>query len=91
MFIHLSFSFTVITQQKDRPVLCWIILILAVDNFLKLHIFEFSQFRPDLIAPINFGFRRTSPRSPQVSAALTTTHAGSLLIVFCKQMLVNIQ
>ena len=44
-----------ITQQKDRPVLCRIILILAVDNSLKLHIFEFSQFQPDLIAPINFG------------------------------------
>ena len=37
---------------------------------LNLHIFEFSQFRPDLIAPINLGSRRTSLWSPQVSAAL---------------------
>ena len=31
------------------------ILILAVSNSLNLHIFEFSQFRPDLIAPIKSG------------------------------------
>ena len=41
-----------------------------IDNSLKLHISEFSQFWPDLIAPINFGSRRTSPPSPQVSVAL---------------------
>ena len=67
---------TVITQQKDRPDLCRIILILAVDNSLKLHIFEFSQFLPDLIAPINFSSRRsrrTSPPSLQLSAALFTS------------------
>ena len=32
--------------------------------------FQFNQFRPDLIAPINFGSKRTSPWSRQVSAAL---------------------
>ena len=63
---------TVITQQKDS-ILHWIILILALGNSLNLHIFEFSQFRPDLIVPINFGSRRTSPWSPQVSAALATS------------------
>ena len=32
--------------------------------------FQFSQFQPDLIAPINFGSKQTSPCSRQVSAAL---------------------
>ena len=47
----------------------WITLIVALGNSLNLHIFEFRQFRPDLIAPINFGSRRTT-WSLQVSAAL---------------------
>ena len=74
-FIYLLFSLiTVITQQKDSSILHWIILILALKlATLNLHIFEFSQFRTDLIAPINFDSRRTSPWSPQVSAALTTS------------------
>ena len=44
------------TQQKHSSILHFIeiILILALGNSLNLHIFEFSQFRPDLIAPINF-------------------------------------
>ena len=49
----------VITQQKDNSIFHWIILILAVGNSLNLYIFEFSQFQPDLIAPINFGSRRS--------------------------------
>ena len=53
LFIY--FFIRVITQQKDRPILCWINLILAVGNSLKWHICKFSQFRPDLIATINFG------------------------------------
>ena len=57
-------------NPAKSSILHWIILILAVGNSLNLYIFEFSQFRPDLIAPINFGSRRTSPWSPQVSAAL---------------------
>ena len=75
LYMYFFFLITVITQQKDRPILCWINLILAVGNSLKLLIFEFSQFRPDLIAPINFGSRRSSPPSPQVSAALPRTFA----------------
>ena len=59
------FLITVITQQKDSSILHWNILILALGNSLNLHIFEFSLFRPDLIAPINFGSGRTSPWSPQ--------------------------
>ena len=51
-FIYLFISFiAVITQQKDS-ILHWIILILALGNSLNLHIFQFSQFQPDLIAPI---------------------------------------
>ena len=69
LYIHF-FLITVITQQTHSSILHWIVLILALDNTLNLHIFEFSQFRPDLIAPINFGSRRTSPWSLQVSAAL---------------------
>ena len=71
IFIYF-FNITVITQQKDS-ILHWIILILALGNSLNLHIFEFSQFRPDLIAPINFGSTRTSSWSPQVSAALESS------------------
>ena len=43
LYIYLFYVITGITQQK------WIILILALGNSLNLH-FEFSQFRPDLIA-----------------------------------------
>ena len=70
IYIYIYFLITVIIQQKHSSILHWIILILALGSSLNLHIFEFSQFRPDLIAPINFGSRRTSPWSPQVSAAL---------------------
>ena len=45
------FLITAISPGKNRSVLYWIILILAVGNSLKLHIFELSQFRPDLIVP----------------------------------------
>ena len=48
------FLITVIIQQKHSLILHWFISILAFGNSLNLHIFEFSQFRPDLIAPINF-------------------------------------
>ena len=64
IFIYF-FLITVITQQKHSSILHWIILILALGNSLNLHIFEFSQFRPDLIAPSG-----GLVRGPQVSAAL---------------------
>ena len=67
IFIYLfNYSY----KPAKNSILHWIILILAFGNSLNLHIFEFSQFRPDLIALINFSSRRTSPWSPRVSAAL---------------------
>ena len=69
IFVYIFF-FNYRYNPAKSSILQWIILILAVGNSLNLHIFEFSQFPPDLIAPINFGSRRTSPWSPQVSAAV---------------------
>ena len=80
LYIYLLINLiTVISQQKDSSILHRIILILALGKSLNLHIFEFSHFRPDLIAPINFGslgrlgIVRSSlglVHGPHVSAAL---------------------
>ena len=51
IYMLIYFLITAISPGKNRSVLYWIILILAVGNSLKLHIFELSQFRPDLIVP----------------------------------------
>ena len=50
-FIYLSIFLNYRYNSAKSSILHWIILILACGNSLKLHIFEFSQFRPDLIAP----------------------------------------
>ena len=68
VFIFLNYRY----NPAKSSILHWIILILAIDNSLNLHIFEFSQFRPDSIAPINFGSRQTSPWS---LAALITSNS----------------
>ena len=83
--LYIFFFYVYSYNSAKSPILCKIIFILAVRNSLKWHICEFSQFGPALIAPINFGSRRTRPWSPWFSAAphIWALQSAICFLIFC--------